>query len=192
MSAINGIILSGGQSSRMNATKSLLNYHGVPQYAYLSALLKPFCEEVFVSCKKEQITLFDEVKTIVDHEKYNDYGPITGICSSMQQTGTALLVLGCDYPLIGEEHVKALLEARDKSADGVVFVKEDLRPEPLIGIFEHKLFGALENEIRKGRGSVRKLMEEHNFVLIVPKDTSFLTSFDTPEQFQNFHKKADI
>lgn len=192
MSLINGIILSGGQSSRMATPKSLLSYHGKPQYIYLSTLLKPLCAEVFVSCKEEQVGLYSDAKVIADDHKYNNQGPITGIGSAMQQTGSALLVLGCDYPLVTEKHLKMLLKARDKSADGVVFVKEDLRPEPLIGIFEYRLFEAIAHEIEKGKGSVSKLIEAHNFVRIVPKDAAFLTSFDTPEQFQNFHKKADI
>ncbi len=55
---MNGIILAGGQSSRMGQPKSLLEYHGKPQYQYAAELLNSFCAQVFISCSAEQQTIF--------------------------------------------------------------------------------------------------------------------------------------
>ena len=39
---MNGLVLSGGQSSRMGTDKALIDYHGIPQYAYVYDLLLRF------------------------------------------------------------------------------------------------------------------------------------------------------
>ena len=52
---MNGLVLSGGQSSRMGRDKALIDYHGLPQYAYVYDLLLGFCDKVFISSKKINI-----------------------------------------------------------------------------------------------------------------------------------------
>src|SRR4051812_47661865 len=51
---LNGLVLAGGKSERMGRDKTRINWHGKEQCYYISDLLKPFCSEVFISCRHEQ------------------------------------------------------------------------------------------------------------------------------------------
>ena len=49
MSVLHGLVVCGGQSTRMGMDKSQLQYHGVPQREWLYELLQPLCEDVYIS-----------------------------------------------------------------------------------------------------------------------------------------------
>ena len=78
---MNGLILSGGQSSRMGREKRLIQYHGKTQEAYLFELLGKFCEKVFVSLNANQ---HSDYPCIYDaYQELNS--PLVGILSAFQQ-----------------------------------------------------------------------------------------------------------
>ncbi|MEY4787280.1 MAG: hypothetical protein RL692_1174, partial [Planctomycetota bacterium] len=49
-----GLILTGGQSSRMGSDKAQLTYSNRPQWQEVADLLRPFCNKVYWSCASEQ------------------------------------------------------------------------------------------------------------------------------------------
>ena len=56
---LNGLVLAGGKSVRMGTAKDQLNWHGKEQRYFAADLLAPFCEEVFISCRQDQLDHFD-------------------------------------------------------------------------------------------------------------------------------------
>ena len=52
---ITGIILSGGQSSRMGENKSLLLYEGKPIIAHVVEAIRPFIKEIMVITNEPEI-----------------------------------------------------------------------------------------------------------------------------------------
>ena len=97
-----GLVLCGGLSSRMGRDKALIDYHGVPQYEWVSNLLKPFCTKVFCSVSEtlqEKITASNIVDT------YKEQGPLGGIVSAFElENDVDWLIVSCDMPhLIGKD-----------------------------------------------------------------------------------------
>src|SRR5207253_1657781 len=73
-----GLVLSGGQSSRMKKDKGGLNYHGISQREYLYGLLSRHCEKTFISCNEEQTSdIADSLPIIQDG--FLNLGPTGGI-----------------------------------------------------------------------------------------------------------------
>lgn len=56
---LNGLVLAGGKSQRMGNPKDKINWHGKEQRYFAADLLAPFCNEVFISCRKDQLENFD-------------------------------------------------------------------------------------------------------------------------------------
>ncbi|MEY4938093.1 MAG: hypothetical protein RIS64_4454, partial [Bacteroidota bacterium] len=113
-----GLILSGGMSTRMGREKRLLNYHGKSQEQYLYELMKPFCDEVFVSINASQQT---ELPYIQDLE-LSVKSPIVGIYSAFQQfPDSAWLIIACDMPLVSQETIEFLIQNRNPKKYATAF-----------------------------------------------------------------------
>ncbi|MBK9105506.1 MAG: NTP transferase domain-containing protein [Saprospiraceae bacterium] len=74
-SPLKGLVLAGGESSRMGFDKGLMDYHGMPQREYLLKLLKSFTTEAYISCKPGQIT--DALIPVIE-DRYTGLGPFGG------------------------------------------------------------------------------------------------------------------
>ncbi|RYY06625.1 MAG: molybdenum cofactor guanylyltransferase, partial [Sphingobacteriaceae bacterium] len=65
--ALKGLVLAGGRSSRMGESKAEMNWHGKQQQYHLADLLSFYCEDVFISCREEQLkNIQPGYKTIAD------------------------------------------------------------------------------------------------------------------------------
>jgi molybdopterin-guanine dinucleotide biosynthesis protein A len=181
---MNGLILAGGQSSRMGQPKSLLQYHGKPQYQHLMDLLSGFCGQVFLSCREEQKELFTGCETIFDSAQLGDIGPINGILSAFERDKTnAWLVLGCDYPMLEKSDLEQLVQARNSDAAATIFIHPETQfLEPLIGIYEASTAPLLLEWWKQGHQSLRHFLAHQSVHKIRPLRLEALKSVDTPEE----------
>jgi len=109
MNELYGLVLTGGQSRRMQRDKSALCFHGKPQVQHVFDLLSLYCAKVFVSNRKEQSTLEEQkdLPQIHDLDEYADVGPLAGILSAMKTyPGVPWIVLACDLPFVSK-HILA-------------------------------------------------------------------------------------
>lgn len=181
---LNALILSGGKSTRMGTEKRLLNYHGKTQEQYLYDLLKPFCDEVFVSINANQKT---ELPYIQDLE-LSVKSPIVGIYSAFQRfPESAWLVVACDMPLVSEETIAFLLNNRNQDKYATAFENpEEHFPEPLLTIFEAKFFEPLQVFIQQEKKSTMRLLQSLDIALLQIPDAKMLKNINTVEEFSSF------
>ena len=67
-SALNGLVLAGGKSTRMGEDKGILQWYGKEQRYYVADMLATFCEEVFISCRPEQTNAIDKNYKVIEDE----------------------------------------------------------------------------------------------------------------------------
>ena len=110
MSVLHGLVVCGGQSTRMGMDKSELQYHNVPQREWLYELLQPLCEDVHISCNAEQAAAIgDSLPTITDATAYRHIGPMAALLSAYRLfPDDSFLLLGCDYPYIKRGDIQKL------------------------------------------------------------------------------------
>lgn len=97
-----GVVLAGGQSSRMGQDKALLPFKGETLLHHQVQLLRHVCSRVVVS---GEYAGFDCVPDSV-----MKCGPISGIYSVAKQfPSAALLVVPVDMPQLTEQHLNRLL-----------------------------------------------------------------------------------
>jgi len=188
MEIINGLILSGGQSTRMGMDKSLLDFHGKPQRDYLRDLLKPFCTQVYLSTKKKQSATFCDTE-IPDH--YDLDSPLNGILSAFQfDPDSAWLTVPVDMPNISKETLEYLLKHRNPKKIATCFYDTDgERPEPLLTLWEHAAKPFLFDYFNSGGVSPRKFLQQNEIHLIKAPHTSWLTNINTPENLEAYKKR---
>ena len=175
-----GLILSGGLSSRMGEEKRLIHYHGKTQEQYLFDLLKPYCSEVCVSINQNQTTNLPHIQDLDLPIK----SPIVGILSAFQQNpNTAWLVMACDMPFISEKTVECLLQYRNPDKYATAFENPDEHfPEPLLTIYEPKIYEKLQEALNQGKKSPMKVLQNLDIELIKDFDARWIQNVNTLEE----------
>ena len=182
MEQAHGLVVCGGQSTRMGRDKSLLDYHGIPQRYFLYRLLQPFCKKVFISCNTIQANnIVAGYEFITDHEKYANIGPMAAILSAFEAyPNDPFLVIGCDHPFIREEDIQQLLKGRDDGAAAVSFFNEEADVyEPLLSIYEKNMVVRLQENFHRQQYSLQSILKEVNSRKILPRNLSAIQSIDT-------------
>jgi len=180
-SYLKGLVLAGGESTRMGFDKGRMDYHGAPQREYLLRLLKEYTTEAYISCRPGQIN--DSLLPVIE-DKHDDLGPFGGILSAFEfDPYVAWLVVACDFPLLDHAAISQLVEERDTSSIATSFLDtHTLMPEPWITILEPKIYPILRDYHLRGRSSLRGILVDFNSALIRAKDPNILLNANTPEE----------
>jgi len=183
-----GLVLAGGQSTRMGRDKSLLNYHGQPQRDYVRHLLLPYCDDVFIAVKNKSSE--DPAWFMADDPSLGDIGPMAGLLTAFHRYPQhAWIIAGCDYPLIHPRTFSTLINAVTSASQAVAFTNpETHRAEPLLTVYLPSVLPVLEARYANGRFSLQELLGEVAVVNLEAEDNRWLQSIDTPEQAEKLIK----
>ena len=177
---INGLILSGGLSTRMGEDKRLIKYHDKTQEQYLFDLLTPYCSAVYVSLSQNQQT---DLPHIFDLD-LSIKSPIVGIVSAFDKNSeTAWLVVACDMPFVNQEVIEYLIKHRNTEKFATAFENpEEHFPEPLLTIYEPKIFQKLQEAVNQCMKSPMKVLQSLDIELLEVSDNKMLMNINTPIQ----------
>ena len=182
ISPLNGLVLAGGKSTRMGTDKDLIQWHGKEQRYYAADMLKHFCEEVFISCRADQVKDIDAAyKTLPD--TFLNMGPFGGIVSALRsQSNKAWLVVACDLPLLNEATIRFLIANRNAKKTATAFESpHDRLPEPLITIWEPGSYPVLLGFLGKRITCPRKVLMNSDVLILQPLQPESLMNVNTPE-----------
>ncbi len=180
---LNGLVLAGGKSLRMGNPKDKINWHGKEQRYYAADLLAPFCENVFISCRQDQLEHFDtDYNALTD--TFLNMGPFGGILSALRaQRDKAWLVVACDLPLLDKNSLEFLIRSRDAEKAATTYESPfDGLPEPLITIWEPKSYPLLLNFLGLGNTCPRKVLINSDTLILKPNNPDALMNVNTPEE----------
>ncbi|MDZ7899697.1 MAG: NTP transferase domain-containing protein [Arcicella sp.] len=172
-----GLILSGGLSTRMGEDKRLIHYHEKSQEEYIFESLSPYCSEVYVSLNKNQTTILPHIFDTNLPIK----SPIVGILSAFDKhPEMAWLVVACDMPFVNQEVIKYLIKHRNPAKFATAFINpEEQFPEPLLTIYEPKIFQKLQEAVKQGKKSPMKVLQRLEVELLEVIDNEMLMSVNT-------------
>lgn len=183
--SLNGLVLVGGKSTRMQRDKSQLVFHGEqPQFAYLNGLLENFCEKVYISARDEEQAEAIGFPAIID--KFIGLGPYGGILSAlMENPNAAWLVVAVDLPFLDEKTIGQLVKERSLSKTATCFIdRHEEWPEPLITIWEPRAYPILLNFLANGYSCPRKALINSDVKIITERDVKALTNVNHPEDYE--------
>jgi len=182
--ALNGLVLAGGESTRMRTDKAAIDYHGRPQLHHTFELASAVCERTFISVRASQAA--DSVRRnlpqIVDSVAAE--GPLAGILSALQSDPQrAWLVLACDLPFIDRATLDHLLASRDPDKLATAYRSaHDGLPEPLCAIFEPAALEPMQRFADEGRHCPRKFLIGSNAQLLDLPFRGALDNVNTSEE----------
>jgi molybdopterin-guanine dinucleotide biosynthesis protein A len=112
------------------------------------------------------------------------HGPASGLHAAftkiVQESTTAWLVVGCDYPLLETRDLQSLLHARSPDADAVAFIDEHKNEiEPMIVLWEPSAQTQFLAAFVRGEFSPRRILRSCKLKMIQPRDHSILSNRNT-------------
>ena len=184
-----GLVLCGGNSNRMGADKSMLQYFEKPQRYHVYDMLLPFCEKIFISCNAQQASSIAEgYDFIEDATLYNDIGPMAALLSAFTlHPKKNLLLIGCDYPFLKTSELETFsLLCKDVSAS--FYNKEAAIYESMLAWYPFTCFDELKRMFEAKQFSLQHLLRKYDAIKYLPTDLNSIKSVDTTEAFNETYK----
>ena len=189
-----GVILCGGQSSRMGSDKGLLkleaNTWAQTAIDKITTLNIPVKISVNSKQYNDYAAVFPSTDLVTDDATLSLKGPLLGVLSShLKFPEEDLFILACDMPLMEPSLLNKLYTQyqQEPSFNAYVFTNEG-EPEPLCGIYKSKGLSLILDILISGRlfKHSMKFMLDHLNVKTIPA---------TDEQkkfFRNFNAHAEL
>ena len=184
--SLTGIVLAGGESSRMGQEKGLVLFRGKPLISYSLGLLTPFCDEILISANTQKYHTFGY--PIITDEMAGK-GPLGGIYSALKHASHFRnLILPCDTPFITKDFIRYLLASvRDQSA--VIPVHPDGKVEPLCGYYSQDNIRLMKKHLDQGKYKLQDYLNDTEaFYLHLDEDLPFYA----PHLFANLNRPEDL
>jgi len=186
---ITGIILAGGENSRMKAPKPLIRVAGKRIIDRQVTALRQAFGSIAVVGAGPEIAFEPGIRVLPDDASYAGMrGPMRGICTGLRAAGRACFVVACDMPFINPRlmsHLAGLLPGHDL----VIPVVGGL-VEPLFGVYGMTALDAMESALMDGARKIRGVFASLD-VLYVEEDE--LRRFDTGlYSFVNVNTPSDL
>ena len=181
-----GIVLAGGKSRRMGKDKSLLDLYGKTLLQRIIDEQKKLLNEVYVIGKGTEN--FNNAIGIYD--KIENKGPIGGVYTALSEIKSdKYLISPCDMPFLGQVELNEIIErSKDCECDAII-AESDKGYEPLVAIYDSKIFPLMHKNIENGNYAVRALFNQINkkFIKfeakIFEKDVFFNINY--PDDYNN-------
>jgi molybdopterin-guanine dinucleotide biosynthesis protein A len=184
MNDLYGIAVCGGNSSRMGADKSMLQYHNKPQRYHVYDMLLPFCEKVFISCNETQSAGIEAGYNIIpDDPAFSNMGPMAALLTAFNKFPEKnILFIGCDYPFLTADELQKFL---DNCGNGLsAFYNQEIDMyEPLLAFYPASSASALNKMYEAKQFSLQHFLKEQQAVKYFPTNKNAMQSVDTHEEF---------
>jgi molybdenum cofactor guanylyltransferase len=175
-----GFILAGGRSTRMGRDKALLDWHGTPLLAHMTALLQHATDNVQVVGR--------------DHfpDRLRGLGPLSGIETALTVTSTDNnLIVAVDLPLLTRNFLIFLRQAAEHSKCPLLACK--IRSHfPLCLAIHRRLLPDIQRRLSEGDLSIRGLIEASDAEIISESllrqrgfEPAIFRNLNTPEDYAN-------
>ena len=154
-----GVILAGGQSSRMGFPKAFLTIKGKRAIDIILEVFHSLFEEIFiVTDDKNRFVGFKDVEVIEDLIK--DCGPLGGIYTGLKAISKdKAFFVACDMPLLSSELIKKMLNASSENDYGCIVPYTSKGVEPLHAVYSKKILQIIEDLLRGNDFSVNQLLK---------------------------------
>lgn len=186
MTPVTGIILAGGQASRMGGVdKGLLPLRGQPLVAHAIARLQPQVDELLLNANRETARYAQFGFTVIEDTLGGFHGPLAGVQSGMlHATHPWIVVVPCDAPLLPTDLVARLGQALRQHDAELAVATTGGRRQPVFSMMQTRLLPQLTLYLTDGGRKVEAWYRSLR-VVDVPFD-------DQPMAFANLNTPDEL
>ena len=193
-----GLVLAGGESSRMGDDKARLEIReGVSQLDWSLRALSPFCHTVWISVRDENRS--KELAIPAEGSVYDEVdipGPMAGVIAGLKRAdGNGIFALACDMPYVDAAALLQLKSRRARDSLATCFLGADGKPDPMCAIYEAAALPELLERVSKEWFSLRRFLEGPQVERVTLSQSQWLASVNTPQDLErakrSFHTKEN-
>jgi molybdopterin-guanine dinucleotide biosynthesis protein A len=175
---LTGLVLSGGEGSRIGQEKGLLNLNGDPMLSHVVDSMLGLVDEVIIAVGKGRAKLYEDYREIgfeIVEDREAGIGPLEGlICGMRVARGDYVIVGPCDTPFLKQDVCRVVL-SRAEGKDGAVPIVRGMY-EPLHGAYNKPAtLRAFETALVSGK---RKIADSYAGLDLVRVEESELRAVD--------------
>jgi molybdopterin-guanine dinucleotide biosynthesis protein A len=184
-----GLVLAGGEGRRLGRTKGDLRLDGRSLALRAAEALQVVCEGVLVSVGGGSINPAPGFPAVRDAAPAGR-GPLAGIAAGFEATEReALLVLACDYPLVGADLLRGILDLDDRRSEVVLVHDGEGRDHPLVALWRRNVVQSLVTALAARRHTVKLLVGECSVQRLGPEA---FPGIDLPSMLLNLNRPEDL
>jgi len=155
-----GLVLAGGRSRRLGLAKEDLAFEGGTLARRAADAVWPLCASVLVSVGPDAESPVPGFPVVRDRPPAGR-GPLAGIDAAFGLTGDAdLLVLACDYPRVGSDLLRVIVEMAEDEDDIVMPTDPRGRDHPLVALWRRRTAPLVTGALAEERLKVRELLAD--------------------------------
>jgi molybdopterin-guanine dinucleotide biosynthesis protein A len=175
---LTGLVLSGGEGSRIGREKGLLNLNGDPMLSRVIDSMLGLVDEVVIAVGQGRAKLYEDYREIgfeIVEDREAGIGPLEGlVCGMRAARGDYVIVGPCDTPFLKQEVCRLVL-SRAEGRDGAVPIVRGMY-EPLHGAYSTSAtLKAFETALMSGK---RKIVDSYTGLDLAPVEESELRVLD--------------
>ena len=176
-----GLVLTGGASSRMGRDKATIVYGDQPQWRAAAELLRACGADPYWSCTPQQASEWALGDRAL-HDVVPGHGPASGLHAAFsRETGSAWLVIGCDYPSLDAQDLQRLVDARGATVDAISYRNPATQEiEPMIALWEPPAQQRFLQAFDRGEYSARRILHACALRLLEPRTPQVLENRNAP------------
>jgi len=181
MNGLSAILLAGGKSSRMGRDKAALSFRGMTLLEWQVQKLRSLdIQDIMLSGSRDPVA-----GTRIISDEYPGRGPLGGLHAGMKQAAHSdCLVLSVDVPLVPVQALTELVRVHRENRAAVTLLRHGDKWEPLMGVYQSRLFRAAEPLLKGRDTAVRRLLDKTGFQLLDwPGDEALFLNCNTPEDY---------
>lgn len=191
---LQGLVLAGGRSTRMQRDKASLEYRpGLSQIDVAMKLLERRVARAWLSVRADQSAEPARAGHPQIIDRGGAEGPIAGILAAFaEHPDAAWLVVACDLPFLDAATLDFLIGARAVDADATAFrSSHDGLPEPLCAIYEPRAAQKIAAHVAGGRNCPRKFLINANTHLLDQPNPRALDNVNTLDEYASAMSTLD-
>ncbi|MBM7096337.1 molybdenum cofactor guanylyltransferase [Bacillus sp. H-16] len=157
---VTGIILAGGESSRMGMNKALLNVGGKKTIERIRNIMAPLCEEVMVV--SDESALYHFLQVPITNDIFPGKGPLAGIHAGLSASKNEWnLVAACDMPLIDQAVIKVLAaEANEHPEADVILPAPAGKDQPLCAVYNKRSLSVISEALKNNELKLQQVFSQ--------------------------------
>ncbi len=189
-SRIAGLILAGGQSSRMHGQdKGLQPLNEQPLVAHVIARLQPQVAQIWLSANRH-LTHYRAFERAVfsDNASFLGMGPLAGIASfaaHLPAEYTHIQLAPCDTPFLPADLTSRLYAMMQQTHAPAVFPQSPEGAHYSCALFERAMLSTAIEMLHNAQYSLRGWLAQQNALAVAGFDEAAFANINTPEQLQS-------